>query len=184
MFKCFCLFCSIAPALKRLSAGFAYTLLYQVASIYFTDNYMITESFQVSTPPTTLHAHRIISGECLTHYTVWSQSHSRWVSIPLYHMITESFQVSVPPTTRHDHKVIPGECPTHYTTCPQSYSRWVPHPLYYMPTESFQVSGPPTTLHDHIVISGECPLTTPHDNRVIPGECPTYYTICSQSHSR
>ena len=42
--------CSVAPAFKRLTAGFAYTLLYQVASIfYFNDNYMLTDSFNVST---------------------------------------------------------------------------------------------------------------------------------------
>ncbi len=40
--------CSIAPALKRLGAGFAYTLLYQVASYYFPDQYMMSDDFSVS----------------------------------------------------------------------------------------------------------------------------------------
>ena len=111
MYKCFCLFRSIAPAVKRLSAGFAYTLLYQVASIYFTDNYMITESFQVSVPSTTLHAHRVIPGECPSHYTTVSQKYSRWVS---FHYTTWS--------------VIPGECPS---ILPQSFLSPFPSVLWH-----------------------------------------------------
>ena len=130
-----------------------------------------------------LHDHRVIPGECLTHYTTWSQSHSRWVFHPLHYMITESFQVSVPPTTLHDHRVIPGECPTHYTTCPQSHIRWVSLPLNHMITESFQVSTLP--LHYMITESLQVSAHPLHYMiTVITGECLTHYTTWSQSHSR
>ena len=79
-------------------------------------HHMITESFQMSAPPTTPHDHRVIPSECPTRYTTYTQSHIMWVPLSLHLMLTESFHVSVPPTTLHDHIVISGECPSHYTT--------------------------------------------------------------------
>ena len=43
-----CYFYSVTPGLKRLAAGVAYTTLYQVSSIFLTDSYLTSESFQVT----------------------------------------------------------------------------------------------------------------------------------------